>query len=368
MFDYFSQIHLRNWRCFSDYTFNMPDKSFVLEGNNGQGKSSILFAIYSLLTGKSWPETKFPQHLKSGSQYFNISSSNNSSYLTGQRSSGSRLTIKYKFNNANNNIYLTYQPTDNYWLFQSRSVKLERLNILLSQIYGQNYAQTLKEYNLYLKAKQNLIKNTIENTTINQESNNTNTILLQDINYHILDKSKQIWFYRREFLNYIMANIQAFFVQIDNQNIDKVVIRFEYSNKNGIRTPLFNPQTDNIDISDLNHLWQKELIAQKPLFGCHRDNFNFEINNLEIQHFLSRGQNRLFILFILNCAITFANLNCEIDNQRDIILLTDDLLNELDQEKEWRLINELVRNSQYLITTSALNKTNLNDLLTRVTI
>ena len=107
--------------------------------------------------------------------------------------------------------------------------------------------------------------------------------------------------------------------------------------------------------SSLNHIYQKnyykELNNGMTLYGPHRDDFVFYLNNNDLRYFGSEGQQKLAIMAFKLAEIPIFNQYCGTDP----ILLLDDIFSELDIKKRNKLFDFIQNNNiQSFITTTDL--------------
>ena len=350
-------LKLHNWRVFDNKNFILPSESFVLCDQNGSGKTSLLSAFYSLFTAQSWPGTKPVQHLKVGKMYFGVSTDYPDWMYNAKISPSGRMQVKYskvqeEIDLIQNELWpnvLTYLPTDNYWFNLSRNQKLQILDDLLGQIFNQKYIEPKQKLDKLVKSKQNLIKHTQEN------EGGVDEVFLKTLNDSILTVSKQIWVFRREFFEYLESRLPLFQSKIESPLIDWGV-RWEVSNIDSLKISLSLKKPTEIssfleDLHDIDwqKLWQKELLSGKVLFGAQRDDFNIESNHLKVQDTLSRGEMRYLVLFIKYSGFLFMK---DIDKNKLVFWLLDDVFNEFDKDREKYVIEEILSDLDYYIITS----------------
>ena len=115
----------------------------------------------------------------------------------------------------------------------------------------------------------------------------------------------------------------------------------------------------NISIfDDLNNQFKanlkKELEMQHTLIGPHRDDMIFKINNQDCRYFASQGQQRTVAL-----TLKLALMEIIKEEVKEYpILLLDDVLSELDNSRQDRLLS-IVKNYQTIISCADINL-NLN--------
>jgi recombinational DNA repair ATPase RecF len=336
-------LTLTNYRCFSSASFTIPNTDFIILDKNGSGKTSILSALYSLYTGKPLPNTKFPEYLKSGQDYFGISTNDSNWFINGKIGPSGRLSTKYSNPSETKSTVLTYQPNDNYWLQQSRSSKLNTLDQIIGQT-NEEYLNLISKLDRVCKNKLSLLK----------ESNLQGTydkIMVNFLGQEILNLSKQIWLIRLAFLDDIKDRIEQFSEMIQSPITDwNVQIEITGSNGNKINIQNLSKyegryedifQFQKLNQIDFEQLWERELACEKVLFGANRDDFSFINGKLKIEQVLSRGEIRLFVLWVKKLGI----------ESKETIWLLDDIFNELDDEREQFLMSNIFEGCKQIIAT-----------------
>ena len=101
---------------------------------------------------------------------------------------------------------------------------------------------------------------------------------------------------------------------------------------------------------------QRELeqFTSKCSIGPHRDDVEFLINDISIRKFGSSGQQRTMILALKMAEIDFLRNIISVNP----ILILDDVLAELDIERQNLLLNSVGKDSQCLISATHLDKFN----------
>jgi recombinational DNA repair ATPase RecF len=361
-------LTLHNWRCFESAKFNLPSGNFLILDNNGIGKTSILTAYYSLLTGQPWPSTKFIHSIKLGQSWFGLSLEISSKKLLKNiqeespcqgvaqsgggtlttlsgKISGPRTTTKYETDSKDKFQVLTYQPTDNYWLTNSRESRLTTLSEIISG-YNPEYTSKVSKLNQIVKSKTSLIKYILDN-----DYQNPTPELLEQYNFQILELSLDIWACRLEFLTFWQKKLPEF-CELINCTITNWKIELQLTNSTTSKTLIRNLETLNIKIIketdmlentvisnklentskkspcqrvaqsggsttlqqpfdfkiylqnqlNLNNIsWaainNREIAAGRVLFGAQRDEFLIFADQIPLQNILSRGEMRLFVLW-----------------------------------------------------------------------
>ena len=109
----------------------------------------------------------------------------------------------------------------------------------------------------------------------------------------------------------------------------------------------------NIDIKNyLSNLFQnnleKELQMQHTLFGPHRDDIIFKINNKDCKYFCSQGQQRTVSLSL---KLALMEIVKEYNHEYPVLLL-DDVLSELDENRQLKLLKITSKYQTFITATS----------------
>lgn len=120
-------------------------------------------------------------------------------------------------------------------------------------------------------------------------------------------------------------------------------------------------ESERVDQNDLrsrlSRLEEAEKAVGYTLVGPHRDDFQFFLQNLNARHFSSQGQTRSLVIAL---KIAQLEITREARNTNPILLL-DDIISELDEERTKALISYLSNYSgQLFVTTAEVDK--LKDL------
>ena len=69
---YLSRLHLRNWRNFADQVVEFPPEGVAIVGDNGQGKTNLLEAVYYLEIFRSFRGAPDEQLVRFGEEVFRV--------------------------------------------------------------------------------------------------------------------------------------------------------------------------------------------------------------------------------------------------------------------------------------------------------
>lgn len=325
---------VHNWRKFDQAHFCIPHTPLCIVDHNGSGKTSIIAALYSLLSAKAWPNMNYKQLVKSNTHYFGITAQSDW-YINGALSSNGRMLTKYVNETDITVPVMTYLPTDNQWFFLSRTQKLAVLDTLLSQAFGSPYTIALIQLQKSLKQKTALLKRYLE-------TGEDDTILATEYSRTIFDASTCLWQLRDQYFISVINQLDQFYTWIEAKHT------FELQLLRTVNTQrLYIAPQQPISQPDFLQIWNKEKQAQKILFGAQRDDFVVMVDTFNsISTVLSRGEMRLFVLFLKYTALQLH------PNTHSIVWLLDDIFNEFDTKREQVLFESILSQSHSFIATS----------------
>jgi DNA replication and repair protein RecF len=113
---------------------------------------------------------------------------------------------------------------------------------------------------------------------------------------------------------------------------------------------VYQPDVDEKGFKNYLHKSQKQdILYQATLAGPHRDDFYIDFNGFDAKSYASQGEQRLIVV-----ALKLALLKLiEKKTQKQVVLLLDDVLSELDLEKQKLFLSHLPKEHQ-IIMNSAL--------------
>ena len=95
----------------------------------------------------------------------------------------------------------------------------------------------------------------------------------------------------------------------------------------------------------LENSYDKDIHLKYTSVGCHRDDINIKINDIEVRKFGSQGQKRTTALSLKLSEVKMF----ELETGEKPILILDDVLSELDNSRQSKLL-EHIRGVQTLLT------------------
>ncbi|MFV0249812.1 MAG: DNA replication/repair protein RecF [Bacilli bacterium] len=342
------KIELENFRNYSKLTLNLNKGLTIFYGNNAQGKTNLLESIYLLAITKSHRSSIDNNLIKIGNNIASISGiiENNN------------IDTKYKlvFENKNkllmidsNNIkklsdfiskinVVIFYPDDLEIIKGSPQIRRRFLNIEISQI-NNNYYRILNDYNRILKMRNDYIKLIISGSNYNLDYFNVLT------NY-LIEKSIFLYLGRKKFIEKLNNQINKIFYNICGLN----GLQISYINSFEFESFEKKIMIEKMK-KKINENYKNELKYKSTLFGPHKDDIEFYIDDLNLKNFGSQGQQKMAVLAL---KLSEIELFKKVKETSPILLL-DDVFSELDDDKKNNLLSYIDDNMQAIITTTDLH-------------
>ncbi len=329
---YISNISLNNYRNYSSLNMDLSEDVNIIIGENARGKTNILESIYLAATSKSNRLSSDKEIIKIGedSAIINISyvrdDLSHRTIIKLNRNSKKEIAIdgeiKKKISDLLGNIFLVFFSPDDLSLVKGGPIERRRfLDIEICQIDKvylknlANYYKVLKERNLILKNRENLNYSLLD---VYDE---------QLVNYGIKIISK-----REEFIKSLNSYYKDLHYKISGKK-EKSKIKY----KKNVKESKF--------LEELRRNRLKDIEKRNTSVGPHKDDFNFILNEINLRNYGSRGQVRTAVLALKLAEIEIIKNLVKISP----ILLLDDVLSELDENRQVFLIDQL-KDIQTIIT------------------
>ena len=340
------KIKINNFRNYDKEEINLEKNINIFYGQNAQGKTNIIEAIFLCSLGKSFRAKKDNEMIKLNKENAIVEIEYEKSDRDGK--------IKIEIGNKKN-IYLNgikikklsellgnlnvviFTPDDINILKGGPQNRRRFLDIMISQLRP-NYMHIL---NLYLKTIEQRNKYLRQ---IKEEHKDENLLEIWD--EKLAEYAIKIYEYRKEFIEKIIKKINIIHKNITN---GEEQIELEYIT-----------ECDNKEkyLQLLKERRKLDIIKGFTTKGIHRDDFVIYINKKEIKIFGSQGQNRTAML-----SLKLAELQVIYDEIGEYpILLLDDFMSELDRTRRKNFL-ENIEGTQVIITgTEKLDIENLKYL------
>lgn len=349
------RLRLENFRNHKDTNIEFSDRFNIIYGDNGQGKTNILEAIYLCASGRSHRTSKDTELVQFNCDFFNVDTlvynggldkNINVKYINNQKKQIkiNDIPIK-KIGLLMGNLYaVLFAPEDLFIVKQGPGERRRFVDITLSQIKP-SYFYNLQILSKILKQRNILLKN------IYSKSGLVDTI---DVwNNKLAEVAANIIIERIKFAATLSKLAQKQHKFITN---DAEIITFDYDCSFKINNSDIKSEIIDIYTKQLEKCIDRDIAFGYTTIGPHRDDFDILINNKSLKLFGSQGQQRSSVLSL---KIAEIELIYQETGQYPILLL-DDVMSELDENRQKYLMDS-IQSVQTFITCT--NDSNFNNLL-----
>jgi DNA replication and repair protein RecF len=352
---YLKTLHLHRFRNYRDREVQFDAQKTIVVGNNAQGKSNLLEAVELLATLKSHRTSRDRDLVRDGDAIARISATVKRSYgeadiaLTVKKQ-GRRVVTR---NSENLRRQMDFLGAINAVQFSSLDLDLVRgspdsrrswVDTLLIQLEP-IYAYILQQYNHVLRQRNALLKK-IRNLEENQPSRELTTQLaLWDA--QLAAHGSRVTRRRARVLERLAPIAQSWHEQISGRT---EVLEIEYA-PNVARS---QDDPEQVQQAFLEKIQQRRIAEQNlgtTVVGPHRDEVDLIINHTPARSYGSQGQQRTLVL-----ALKLAELKLieEVIGEPPLLLL-DDVLAELDPNRQNQLLEAIQDRFQTIITTTHIH-------------
>lgn len=335
-------IQLKNFRNHQDLSVEFSSDFVVFHGPNATGKTNLLEAIYFLSLFKSFRDASNYLFLKGsfnleikavvekeGAEHLiEIFLENRGKIFANFRLDGVRRTKKQLESYISAVIF---DPTHVDLMNKAPEERRRYLNVLLSQ-KSPEYLENLYNYKKIVTQKNQLLTNI--------RNGKASPVELHAWNEQLALFGTEIIEARREYINYLNQAISEVYAAVSGfaRPIEVDYQSAPGGNKTETLANLKKLLFDN---------QQKEIYSATSIIGPHRDDFTLKSEGLYLAPFSSRGELRSQIL-----ALKILELEYLKNGEDHPILLLDDVLSELDEERRVFLLKYLKGRFQTFITST----------------
>lgn len=349
-----AHLSLSNFRNYSRLELELPPGSTVFQGDNAQGKSNLLEAVYYLATSRSLRAESDAELVNKGSAepYLRV-------YGKVERSDGS-LELEVSLSLSEHGVQkrirvngiprrasdlvgrlkvVIFSPEDIELVYGSPSLRRRYLDITCSQMDGR-YLRALQRYNKVLAQRNSLLRLIAEGRAQKDELGFWSKELISNGAYLVEQRRGLV-----AALGELARSIHSDLTQAQE------LLEVHY-----LPSLSLAPGTNRTDIEAafagaLESGLEKEIAQGVTLAGPHRDDASFIVNSLDVGSFGSRGQQRTVALALKLAESSFMRSQAG----EPPLLLLDDVLSELDSRRRAQLLGALRGDEQVLITTTDLD-------------
>lgn len=334
------KLELKNFRNYDHLKLHLSPGTNIFFGDNAQGKTNVLEAIFLACTSKSYRIAHDRDLIQFGYDEAHIKME------TRKRRIPYRIDMHLKKNKAKGiavdeipirhaselfgiaNV-VSFSPEDLSLIKDGPALRRRFMDLELCQL-DKVYLYNLARYNRTLNQRNKLLKDMIQRPSLEAT--------LPVWNEQLCLYGEQIISIREEFINELQTIIGRIHHQLTG-GTEELTIRYDCNTaKDGMAAQL----EKNTEQEKRQHL---------TLTGPHRDDLCFFIDGRDLRKFGSQGQQRTAALALKLSEIELVRKRIE----DQPILLLDDVLSELDSKRQNYLL-DILSDTQNIITCTGLDE------------
>ena len=333
---FIESIELLNYRNYKQLHMDFHSGTNVLYGDNAQGKTNILEAVYVCSTTKSHKGSKDKEIVRFGEEESHIKMTVRRDgipyridmHLKKNRTKGvavNGVPIKKASELFGIVNVIFFSPEDLNIIKNGPAERRRFLDLELCQL-NKVYVYDLVQYNRVVVQRNKLLKEMDSDPSLKETLNIWDSQLVR-LGSELIRVVEE--------LNELIREIH-FHLSGEKEELE---IRYE---------PNVTPETFEAELSRNRN---QELRQRLTLTGPHRDDLNFIVNGADIRKFGSQGQQRTAAL-----SLKLSEIELVKRTVKDYpVLLLDDVLSELDGKRQEHLLSE-ISHIQTLITCTGLDE------------
>ena len=352
---YLTHLSILNFKNCTDISVDLNQSVNCFLGNNGEGKTNLLDAIYYLSNTKSYFNSIDSQNIKFGEPFFvaqgefSINDERTSIYCGVKKGAKKQ----FKFNKKNYTKLAEHigkfpvviiTPYDSNLILEGSETRRKFLDRLISQ-FNKPYLDNLISYNKLLSHRNATLKQMSENQNFNAD-------LLAVIDFQLVEKGNFVHQERKRFLEEFIPVFNRFYNDISNQ---KEVVSLTY-------TSTLNDNSFEQLLKDNVH---KDRAVTYTTKGIHRDDLEFKImGDYSLKKFASQGQQKSFLIALKLAQFEYIKQKKGFSP----ILLLDDIFDKLDESRVNYILQMIAQHKlgQTFITDTSLTKA--SEILTKLNV
>lgn len=343
-------LKVENFRNLENLDVEFSEGVNIIYGNNAQGKTNIIEAIYVFSFGKSFRATKDIELLKFDKEYFvsNIKIQKKDREL--EMDFGFDKIANKKMIKVNGVIQkkisdiigklnvVVFKPEDIKIVTDSPSIRRKYIDYLISSI-SKVYLENITKYKKVMEEKNNLLKEIKIKLKGSRMIDETDTNFL-DVYDKLLSKLNcEIYNERKRIIEKLNNYIYEIHLKLTENYVNNEKLHIKYvSNVEEDIEKMYN-NLIKARLNDINKGYTS--------IGIHRDDYIISINSLDVSIYGSQGQKKSSIISLKLSELKVIE---EIIGEKPVLLL-DDYMSELDEKRRLKFL-DIIEDIQIIITTT----------------
>lgn len=338
-------IEIKNYRNITNEIIKPSEEINVLFGDNAQGKTNIIEAIWLFTGNQSFRGAKNSELIKFEKEQAKLSIvfEDEKREQKASLSLGTKKNIKLNnvelksLNELNGNFYcVVFSPSDLYLIKDGPNKRRRFMDIAISQIKPQ-YKNYLQKYNKLLEQRNALLK-----------SRETYKNLKEDIDVWDIQIARVgtiIAIYRNDYTKKLYKIAEKVYDGISGKK-EKLSLKYNSTIFEDMSiVSVYDENLVEIYYKKLKDSYLSDIRVGSTNLGVHRDDLDIFIDEYSVKSYGSQGQQRSSVISL---KLSEAELIRKITGEKAIMLL-DDVMSELDEGRQDYILNNL-KGMQVFIT------------------
>ena len=331
-----------NFRNLLPFSVQFCEDTNIIYGNNAQGKTNLIEAIWLFTGAKSFRGAKDSEMVAFG----NNNASLKMDFISGGVEKEAKITInsrryaeldtkklKSVSQLVGNFCATVFSPSDLGIIKEGPAQRRRFLDLAIGQLYP-NYVILLKEYNRAVTQRNAILKE--------MDGKLRDSEMLDVFEAELCDKGEKISKYRDNYCKTLTVSASSIYNELSSMREELEAV--------------YLPSASDDFAESLYKARKTDIFSGITSVGPHRDDLDFKINGISARTFGSQGQQR---------SIGVALKLAEAKNLKDItgeepVVILDDVMSELDKSRQGFILNH-IKGKQVFITCP--DKDNISGLI-----
>ena len=332
-------LNLVQFRNYKDQTFHFHPLINIIIGDNAQGKTNVLEAIYLLSSTRSFktrihdemimfeqPFARVSGCIENGSRLMNLkivlSKEGKKAFINHKAVSKTSEYLGY-FN------VILFTPQDLQLIKGSPKMRRQLIDTEISKI-SPIYMFNLNKYNKLLKERNKYLK-------MLHDSHKHEDLYLDVLSEEMAELEEDLIMRRQQFVTLLNDISEKMYAYISGK--EKLLLEYHTQFKKKSKEAIFEKYKKN---------YKRDIFQGNTGDGIHKDDLRIFLDGNDAGMFASQGQQRSIILSIKIALVEIVKMQIG----EYPVLLLDDVLSELDEERKVKLLNLIDHRVQTFITTT----------------
>ena len=331
-----------NFRNLLPFSVEFCDNTNIIYGNNAQGKTNLIEAIWLFTGAKSFRGAKDSEMVAFG----NNNASLKMNFISGGIEKEAKITInsrryaeldtkklKSMSQLVGNFCATVFSPSDLGIIKEGPAQRRRFLDLAIGQLYP-SYVILLKEYTRAVTQRNAILKE--------MDGKLRDSEMLDIFEAELADKGEKISKYRSDYCKTLTVSASAIYNELSSMREELEAV--------------YLPSAADDFAESLYKARKTDIFSGITSVGPHRDDLDFKINGISARTFGSQGQQRS-----IGVALKLAEAkNLKYITGEEPVVILDDVMSELDKSRQGFILNH-IKGKQVFITCP--DKDNISGLI-----